>query len=133
MATAAKRRSPTPSAPRRLRHMADPALDALLTLRAALKTTDDWLRHAVQRTDDIEAFRQQGYSWQQVLATEDRPLMSDLVSRHIALLAEVTNRFRREEVRCLHAEGLKIEAIADIFGVSVAHVDAMVADTHTEE
>jgi hypothetical protein len=111
---------------------ADPALDALLTLRATLVATDDWLRHAIQRTDDIETFRHQGYSWQQVLATEDRPLMTDLVNRQIALLAEVTSRFRREEARCLDDEGVKTEEIADIFGVSVAHVEAMLAHSQSE-
>lgn len=106
----------------------DPALDALLALRAVLGTTEEWLRLAIARLKQIEHFRDQGYSWQQVLATEPRPLMSELVNRHIALLAEVTDRFRREEARCLSDEGMKPDAIADIFGVTVTHVEVMLAN-----
>ena len=109
---------------------ADPALDALRALRAALGTTDEWLRHAIERTTDNEDFWGKGYSSREVLSTEEQPLMSEIVNRHIALLAEVTNRFRREEVRCLHGEGVNTEEIADIFGVTVAHVDAMLATSH---
>ncbi len=107
----------------------DPALEALHALRAALGTTDEFLRHAIDRTNQIESLRGQGYTWRQVLSTEERPLMSEIVHRHIALLAEVTNRFRREEARCLQKEGARLDEIADIFGVSVGHVEAMLAGT----
>lgn len=103
----------------------DPALDALLALRTALGTTDEWLHRAMERSQQIEHYRQHGYSWQQILGTEERPLMSEIVNRYIALLAEVTERFRREEARSLHAEGVKPDEIADIFGVSVADVESM--------
>lgn len=108
----------------------DSGLDALHALRAALGTTDEWLRHAMKRTNEIESFRGRGYSWGQVLSTEERPLMSEIVHRHITLLAEATNRFRREEVRCLYSEGVKAEEIADIFSVSVAQVEAMLSNDH---
>jgi hypothetical protein len=108
----------------------DSALDALYAMRAALGTTDEWLRHAIERTNEIESFRGQGYSWRQVLSTEERPLMSEIVHRHITLLAEVTNRFRREEVRCLYEEGVKAEEIADIFDLTLSQVGAMLSPTH---
>jgi hypothetical protein len=92
----------------------DSALEALHALRAALGTTDEWLRHAINRTNEIEGFRDRGYSWRQVLSTEERPLMSEIVHRHITLLDEVNNRFRREEVRCLYSEGVKVAEIAAI-------------------
>ncbi|MBV9411066.1 MAG: hypothetical protein JO148_05680 [Acidimicrobiia bacterium] len=106
----------------------DRALEALLALRSALGTTEEWLGRAVERSNQIEHYREQGYTWQQVLTTEDRPLMSEIVNRHIALLAEVTDRFRREEARCLSDEGVKPGEIADIFGVTVTHVEAMLAN-----
>jgi predicted transcriptional regulator len=57
--------------------------------------------------------------------------MSELVNRQIALLAEVTDRFRREEARSLGGEGMKPEEIADIFGVTLTHVEAMLSDRST--
>jgi len=108
----------------------DSALDALHALRAALGTTDEWLRHAIKRTNEIEGFLGRGYSWRQVLSTEERPLMSEIVHRYITRLEEVTNRFRREEVRCLHSEGVNVEEIADIFGITVAQVETMLFNAH---
>jgi DNA-directed RNA polymerase specialized sigma24 family protein len=108
----------------------DPALDALHALRDALGATDEWLHQAVKRTSEIESFRDRGYSWQEVLSTEDRPLMTDNLHRHITQLVEVNSRFRREEVRSLYKEGVKVEDIADIFGVTVAQIEAMLSDAH---
>jgi len=108
----------------------DSALDALHALRDALAITDQWLRQAMNRTNEIEGFRDRGYSWLQVLSTEERPLMTDIVHRHITLLADVTDRFRCEEVRSLYGEGVKVEEVADIFGVTVAQVEAMLSDAH---
>ena len=56
--------------------------------------------------------------------------MSEILHRRITLLAEITSRFRREEMRALHREGVKIEEIADIFAVSVSQVEALLA-AHT--
>jgi predicted transcriptional regulator len=43
----------------------------------------------------------------------------------MALLNEVGGRFRREEARCLLAEGVKEEEIANLLGVTIDHVSVM--------
>ena len=37
----------------------------------------------------------------------------------------LASAFRREEARCMLAEGVKKEEIADLLGVTLDHVDAM--------
>jgi hypothetical protein len=104
---------------------------ALLALRALLKVldaNDERNRFVRGRAEQIESLLVHGYTWQQVLSTEDRPLIIDVLSQSMALLNEVGGRFRREEARCLLTEGMKEQEIADLLGVSVDHVQAMLED-----
>jgi predicted transcriptional regulator len=55
-------------------------------------------------------------------------MIIDVLSQSMALLNEVGGRFRREEARCLREEGVKPEEIADLLGVSVDHVRAMLQE-----
>ncbi len=108
---------------------ADPALDALHALVAAMRTNEERFRSAIERAGQIETLRGQGYTWTQILATEDRPLMIDLLTQSMAILNEIGGRLRREEARAMFREGAKRSEIADTFGVTAEHVDAMLHDT----
>jgi hypothetical protein len=103
----------------------DSALDALRALVNVLDANEERNRRVRERAVQIEALREQGYTWSEVLSTEERPLIIDLLGQSMALLNEVGGRFRREEARCLVAEGLKEQEIADLLGVSPDHVQAM--------
>ena len=107
----------------------DAALVALRALIAALEAGDVQTRAAIDRARQMERLVEQGYSWRQVLATEERPLLTDLVYRAMDMTGEVVGRFRREEARRLLAEGAKPDEIADIFGLSLEHVNAMLDAT----
>jgi hypothetical protein len=104
---------------------ADSAIEALGALIRVLDANDERTGYVRSRALQIESLRAQGYTWQQILSTEERPLIIDVLTQNWALLNEVGGRFRREEARCLRAEGVKDEEIADLLGVSVAHVQAM--------
>jgi hypothetical protein len=107
----------------------DAALVALQALIAALEAGDLQTREAIDRARHMERLVEQGYSWRQVLATEERPLLTDLVYRAMAMTNEVVGRLRREEARKLVAEGAKPSEVADIFGLSLEHVHAMLDAT----
>ena|SRR5438067_13867363 len=107
---------------------ADPAVDALRALVRVLDANLERAKYVQRRAEHIETLREQGYTWEQVLSTEDRPLIVDVLSQSMALLNEVGGRLRREEARALLGEGLKEQQIADLIGVSVDHVQAMLAD-----
>jgi hypothetical protein len=106
----------------------DAAVDALRALVKVLDANIERARYVQDRAEHITTLRDQGYTWQQVLSTEDRPLIVDVLGQSMALLNEVGGRFRREEAKCLLAEGLKEQEIADLIGVSVDHVQAMLGD-----
>ena len=103
----------------------DSALEALRALVKVLDANEERSRQLRGRAGQIESLLQQGYTWRQVLATEERPLIIDMLGQSMALLNEVGGRLRREEARCMLAEGVKKEEIADLLGVTLDHVDAM--------
>jgi hypothetical protein len=103
----------------------DSALDALRALVKVLDSNEERTRYVRGRATQIESLLEQGYTWQQILSTEERPLIIDVLGQNMALLNEVGGRFRREEARCLIGEGVKEQEIADLLGVAVDHVHAM--------
>jgi len=103
----------------------DSASEALRALVKVLEANDERADVVRERARQIESLREQGYTWSQVLSTEERPLIIDLLGQSMALLNEVGGRFRREEARCLLAEGIKEDEIANLLGVTVDHVNAM--------
>jgi hypothetical protein len=103
----------------------DSAVEALRALVKVLNANEERSQYVRGRAAEIEALLDQGYTWQQVLSTEERPLIVDVLGQSMALLNEVGGRFRREEARCLIAEGVKEQEIADLLGVTVDHVQAM--------
>lgn len=103
----------------------DSAIDALRALVKVLDGNEERTRYVRDRADQMESLRAQGYTWQQILSTEERPLITDVLAQSMALLNEVGGRLRREEARCLLADGVREQEIADLLGVSVDHVQAM--------
>ena len=103
----------------------DSASEALRALVKVLEANDGRADVVRERARQIESLREQGHTWSQVLSTEERPLIIDLLGQSMALLNEVGGRFRREEARCLLAEGIKEDEIANLLGVTVDHVNAM--------
>ena len=103
----------------------DSALEALHALVKVLDSNDERNRRVRARASEIESLLEQGYTWGQVLSTEERPLIVDLLSQNMALLNEVGGRLRREEAHCLMAEGIKEQEIADLLNISMDHVQAM--------
>ena len=107
----------------------DPAVEALRALVKVLDANVERTTYVKTRAEHIESLRGQGYTWEQILSTEDRPLIIDVLGLSMTLLNEVGGRFRREEARCLQREGLKESEIADLIGVSVDHVQAMLGES----
>ena len=107
----------------------DAAVEALRALLKVLDANVERANYVRARAEQIESLRQQGYTWEQVLSTEERPLIVDVLGQSMTLLNEVGGRFRREEARCLLREGLREQEIADLIGVSIDHVQAMLGES----
>lgn len=95
----------------------DAALAALDDLVVAIHRTRASLEDAIARAEDLRARRLAGQAYREIVATNQRPLV-EVVSSSTSRLIEAGSRFRRAQARALRAEGLTMEAIADLFGVT---------------
>lgn len=92
-------------------------LVALDELVAALRENTARNTEAIARAAEIRRERAQGKSWSEIVSGE-RPLIVELLTRNLSALTTSGSRLRRLEARALHDEGLSMERIGQLFGVT---------------
>jgi hypothetical protein len=93
-------------------------LEALDNLIEAIKqntTRNDLL---LQRAQDIKRERAKGTAWREIVSEERRPLIVELLTQNLEALSTAGGQLRRMEAQALHKEGLTMDRIAELFGVS---------------
>ncbi|HLU58612.1 MAG TPA: hypothetical protein VKZ81_24395 [Pseudonocardia sp.] len=103
----------------------DPAIRALVELKAGLERTITALGEASARADELIERRRAGASWYTIVTTEERPLVIETISRVLDDLGELGSRFRREEARALQRENVSITRIGELFHVSRQRVSTL--------
>ena len=100
------------------------ALDELIeAIEANVKRNQAILGRAKQ----IKRQREKGRSYREIVATENRPLIVKLLSDNFTNLTVAGTRFRKAEARALHSEGVTMEGIAELFGVTRQRVSALLS------
>ena len=103
----------------------DPVLDALEGLVRALRENQSRIEATIARAERIREQREDGLSYREIESGVERPLIVELTRDNLARLVEAGSRLRRAEARALHAEGMTMEQIAELFGVSRQRVSAL--------
>jgi hypothetical protein len=103
----------------------DEVLDALDDLVDALTANSERNRIALERADAIRAARKAGRSYSEIVSDQARPLIVDVLNQNLDRLVTSGARFRRAEAKALHDEGVTMERIAEIFGVTRQRVSAL--------
>lgn len=103
----------------------DEVLDALDDLLDALRENAERNRIALARAEAIRAARNDGKSYSEIVSDESRPLIVEVVNQNLDRLVTSGARFRRAEAKALHDEGVTMERIAEIFGVTRQRVSAL--------
>ena len=62
------------------------------------------------------------------MTDEDRPLVVESISSVLASLTSAGHVFRREQARALNADGVSINRIAALFGVTRQRISALLRD-----
>ena len=104
---------------------AEPVIEALRDLRVALDQNLAAAEEIRRRIDRFLAAREAGQSYTEIVTSSPRPLIVELVTANLQRLATVVSKFRRAEAAALHDEGLTMEAIAAMFGVTRQRVSAL--------
>lgn len=101
-------------------------------LRVALAEIDEATRENVARSLEIQSRVERlldaidhGQPILDLVEDEPRPLVVELVTLNIETLQTIGSRLRQAEARALRAEGLTMEAVADLWGVTRQRVSAL--------
>jgi len=103
----------------------DPVLEALADLVRALEANMERARASIERAETIRRERLAGRTYRDIESGQQRPLIVELTRDNLAALVEAGSRLRRAEAHALHAEGMTMEQIAALFGVTRQRVSAL--------
>ena len=111
----------------------DHATAALRELDRALQASIAELTSARARVETVLAARAAGATWRDIVSNEQRPLVVESVTNVLDQLSAVGSRFRRAQAQALHREGLSMERVAGLFGVTRQRVSALLRDRELPE
>src|SRR4051812_16070948 len=109
----------TPRSPR------DEVLAALDDVVVVLRETTSRNQAAIRRAQLLRRQREKGLPYREIVPKEKRPLVVELLSTTLAELSDASARLRKAEARALYDEGLTMERIATLFGVTRQRVAAL--------
>lgn len=106
----------------------DSFMEALDDLERALARSEEMIERMKIRIDDIRRARDKGRSLRDIVPHEESPLIVQLLTESTNLLHSYGNRVRRTEARALHREGMTMDEIAKLFGVTRQRVSALLRE-----
>jgi hypothetical protein len=110
----------------------DGADAALSLLIAAVDEVIEELALARERARILQRQRTGGRDWHDIVSSEERPLIVEQISSAIASLSTAGSRWRREQATALSAEGVSINRIAALYGVTRQRVSALLRGRESE-
>lgn len=106
----------------------DPFLAALDALEEALAANEERIGAMRQRIAYIREQRRLGRPYGEMVSMEQRPLLVELLATSARALDSAGARVRRTEATALYAEGVTMDEIAEMFGVSRQRVSAVLRE-----
>lgn len=100
----------------------------LAALRDLERALDDTLSHVEQmkgRTREILESAAAGHALRDSVPLEQRPVLVQLLTQATELLQSYGNRVRITEAKALYSEGMTMDQIARLFGVSRQRVSTL--------
>jgi len=101
---------------------------ALSDLERALELNEERTRQMHVRIGEIRDAIESGRSLREVVHEEQTPLVVELLTQCADTLHEYGSRVRRTEARALHGEGLTMDEIARLFGVTRQRISALLRE-----
>jgi hypothetical protein len=103
----------------------DPTLLALEELVRAAQEMREATDVVIARAAVIRGCRQHGLPYREIVHREDRPLIAELLTASIRRYQAAGTHFRFAQARALHAEGLTMEQIGQLFGLTRQRIAAI--------
>jgi hypothetical protein len=96
----------------------DPVLDAIDNLVAVLSGICEQKTKIARRAALIRTRRESGISYSVIVPDEIPPLIVERTRESVNELVEAAGRLQRAEARALYAEGMSMDRIGSLFGVT---------------
>jgi DNA-directed RNA polymerase specialized sigma24 family protein len=96
----------------------DGVTDALVRCRELISLVEG-------RCTEIVDARAQGAPYSEIVKDANHPLVVELLTEHLRVLQRAGAELRRQEAAVLRAEGMSVEQIASLFGVSHQRVSTL--------
>jgi hypothetical protein len=109
----------------------DPALDSLTEFADTIEDSAAEQRGVAKRARRLGRTRALGKPWSEVVASDGNPALPAESTRLLARLAAANTRVRQTLARALRSEGVGIEQIARLFGVTHQRVSRILSQ-HSE-
>ena len=110
----------------------DPFLEALTALERVLEENDRRAKLITRRIAQVRRQRSRGAEYADIVASEDGPLVVQLLTESSTALDTAGAQVRRAEADALYAEGLTMEHIAEVFGVTRQRVSTLLRKVRNE-
>jgi hypothetical protein len=106
----------------------DEVLAALRDLVEALQENMHVSRRAIARAAEISSRRRAGMAYRIIVPAERRPLIVEMMRESSARLIAAASRLQRLEAGALYAEGMTMDQIATLFGLTRQRVSTLLRD-----
>lgn len=103
----------------------DPVLDAIDAVVTAIKANAENNQRIIRRAKQLQSLRRRGLAWGEIVPAEERPLIVEMLRENQERLTAAGSQFRRREAHALRAEGMTLDQIAALFGVTRPRVIAL--------
>lgn len=104
-------------------------VEALADLDRALEANLERTRRMRRRIAELQRACASGRPIREIIPAEESPLLVQLLTESTSSLDEHGSRVRRTEARLLHREGVPMEQIAHLFGVTRQRVSALLRES----
>ncbi len=115
----------TQAPPAAAEELAERALEELVV---EIDRCVDELVQARARADSLLKERRSGRAWLDIVTSESRPLVVERISTVLASLSAAGHAWRRQQAMALQAEGVSINRIAALFGVTRQRISALLRE-----
>lgn len=107
-------------------------LQAVNDLDEALDQSLEMTQRMKDRIREIRDTLSSGRPLAEIVPRERRPLLVQLLTENASQLHHYGNRVRRSEAHALHREGMTMDEIARLFGVTRQRISALLRDAPSQ-
>jgi DNA-directed RNA polymerase sigma subunit (sigma70/sigma32) len=111
----------------------DPVLEALDALAEMIRVNTERNHEMLEQIRYVKEERAKGLGYRQITEAKDGPLIVELATLNLESLTEAACRLRRAEAGALHDEGLTMDRIAELFGVTRQRISQVLRSRGTNQ